>query len=30
MLVYFGWLDFYTDANTCINEAEQFTAIVTI
>jgi len=25
-----GWLDFHTDANTCINEAERFTVIATI
>ena len=24
-----GWLDFYTDANTCNNEAQRFTAIAT-
>jgi len=25
-----GWLYFYMDANTCINEAQRFTAIATI
>jgi len=24
------WFDFYTDTNTCINEAEWFTVIATI